>query len=98
MTDPVSRTTRWVRRAKPWDNIPTGRPWVADIRTFDIPETIAACIRNAAPGMIAITLSRLGGRAMVAAAEQAAKDRGIRILWWIGPYNSEDFVNGRPSV
>ena len=93
------QTTRWVRRIKLGDIIPTdGKPWVADVRTYDIPETIAACIRNAAPGCVAISLSRLGGRKMVEEAEAAAKERGIRILWWTGPYNSEDFVNGRPSV
>lgn len=95
----TSKTTRWFRRVKPWTMIPTdGRPWVADLRTFDIPETIAACIRNAAPGCVAISLSRLGGWTMVNAAEAAARERGIRVLWWIGPYDPQEFVNGVPDA
>lgn len=80
--------TRWVRRIKPWGKLPSdGRPWVADVRTFDIPETIEACIRNVAPGCVAMSLSRLGGPTMIEVAERAAKARGIRILWWIGPHD-----------
>lgn len=87
----------WVRRVKPWNPIPTNRPWVADVRSFDIPETVAACIRNCAPGCVAISLSRLGGQAMIDAAEAAAAERGICILWWTGPYTPSDFVNGKPA-
>ena len=88
-------TRRWIRRVKPWQhNIPPvdGTPWVADVRTYDVPETIAACIRNTSSGCVAISLSRLGGHAMVTAAEAAAKERGIRILWWTGPYDPREFV------
>jgi orotidine-5'-phosphate decarboxylase len=68
------------------DGIPTdGQPWLADWRSYDIPETISAGIRNAAPGLVAVTLSRRGGREMVEAAERAAEARGARVLWWDGP-------------
>ena len=59
---------------------PTG-PFVADARTFDIPETIAAMIRNAAPNCVAVTLRPYGGDRMTQAAESAARRRGVRILW-----------------
>lgn len=55
------------------------------IKTFDIDQTIASAIRNAAPGLVAVALCRLGGRDMINAAKAAAKERGIRILWWNGP-------------
>lgn len=56
-------------------------PFVADVRTFDIPETIAACIRNAATNCVAVTLRPYGGARMIASAERTARKRGIRILW-----------------
>jgi hypothetical protein len=62
-----------------------GTPYIADCRTFDVPETIQACIRNAMPGMVAITLSTRGGPAMIAAAEKAAAERGAVVVWWEGP-------------
>jgi hypothetical protein len=82
---PHKNTLACVRRVKgiylqapPTD----GSPWVGDCRSFDIPNTIAAMINNAAPGLIAVTLSPRGGAAMIKAAEHAARKRGIRILWW----------------
>lgn len=79
---------RKLKRVRIWQSPPEdGTPWLADIRTFDIPETISACIRNAAPGLVAITLSRRGGRQMIDAAEAAAAERGIRVIWWRGPYD-----------
>lgn len=59
-----------------------GSPYVDDCRSFDIPQTIVNMINNAAPGLVAVTLSPLGGRKMVKWAEHAARKRGIRILWW----------------
>jgi orotidine-5'-phosphate decarboxylase len=67
-----------------WETPPSNGPWVADCKTFDIPETVAACIRNAASGMVAISLCRRGGSRMIEVAEAAAAERGIRILWWNG--------------
>lgn len=32
-----------------------------------------------------MTLSMMGGKQMIYAAETAARERGIRILWWFGP-------------
>lgn len=57
-----------------------GTPWVCDCRTQDIPTTIAAMIRNAPAGMVAISLRPYGG-GMIRAAERAARKRGVRILW-----------------
>ena len=62
-----------------------GAPYIADCRTFDIPETVAGCIEGAAPGMVAITLSRRGGAEMIRQAEIAARARGASVLWWDGP-------------
>ena len=62
-----------------------GAPYIADVHSFDVPETMVACIRNAAPGLVAITASRFGGAKMIAAMEAAAADRGISILWFNGP-------------
>ena len=76
-----------------FEPIPDG-PFIADVRTFDIPGTIAACIRNAAPGMVGVTLSRRGGPAMIAAAEEAARERGISITWieeWLATVVPEYF-------
>jgi orotidine-5'-phosphate decarboxylase len=66
-----------------------GLPWICDCRTYDIPATIAHCIRNAAPGLVAITLSMMGGKQMIEVAEQAAAERGIRVLWWFGPSHTD---------
>jgi orotidine-5'-phosphate decarboxylase len=59
-----------------------GTPWVADCRSFDIPNTIVGMINNAAPGLVAVTLSPKGGPKMIKMAEHAARKRNIRILWW----------------
>jgi hypothetical protein len=66
--------------------VPTdGLPWIMDWRSFDLPNTIVEGIRGAAPCMVAVTLSVLGGREMIFAAERAAAELGIRVLWWFGP-------------
>jgi orotidine-5'-phosphate decarboxylase len=57
-----------------------GRPWVCDCRSWDIPNTIAAMVSNAPAGMVAISL-RPYGAGMIAAAERAARRRGVRIIW-----------------
>lgn len=72
---------RRIRQAKLESPPDDGSPWVADVRTFDIPETISALIRNAAPGLVAVTLGTGGGIPMMIAAERAARKRDIRILW-----------------
>ena len=60
------------------DNI--NGPWVCDCRSIDIASTISAMIANAPPGLVAISLRPFGG-AMIAAAERAARRRGVRIIW-----------------
>jgi orotidine-5'-phosphate decarboxylase len=57
-----------------------GQPWVCDCRSWDIPSTIAALVRNAPAGLVAISLRPYGAR-MIAAAERAARRRGVRIIW-----------------
>lgn len=56
-------------------------PFVADVHSFDVPATIAACIRNAVPRCAAIVLVDRGGPVMRAEAEKAAGERGMQILW-----------------
>jgi hypothetical protein len=63
------------------DNPMPDGPWIADIHSFDIDNTIAACIRNCAPGCVAIVLVDRGGPDMRKAAEQAAAERGMAIIW-----------------
>lgn len=74
-----------------------GLPWVCDIRTYDIINTITEGISNAAPGLLAISLCMLGGKEMIYAAEVAAKRRGIRILWWFGP-NIDDLSEATKAI
>jgi len=57
-----------------------GRPYVLDCRNYDIPNTIAAMIRNAPEGLVALSL-RPYGAGMIAAAERAARRRKVRIIW-----------------
>jgi len=85
-------------RVKPYDPWPTKGLWVMDARTYDIPETIGAGIRNAAPGVVAITLSRRGGLKMYEVAQAAARERGLRIIWWTGPGEplDPDYVRRTP--
>lgn len=74
-----------------FDPLPqNGSPYLADCRSFDIPETIAAMITQASPGLVAVTLSRRGGPKMMDAAENAASSRGAKILWWNGPDDPTD--------
>ena len=73
-----------------------GKPWILDLRTYDIPETIIACICSAyksAPNLVAVTLSRMGGFKMILEAEKIAQKLNIRILWWIGPIDSSEFIS-----
>ena len=80
MSDPI-------RRVRPFFEpvADDGQDWIADWRSYDIPETVVAGIRNAPSGLVAITLSRHGGRRMVRLANAAARARGARVIWWIGP-------------
>ena len=56
-------------------------PWIADVHSFDVPETIKRCIMSVGPGCVAIVLVDRGGRKMREVAEQAARKRGIVVLW-----------------
>ena len=73
---------------------PDGTLFIAMVKSFDIPQTIAAMIRNAKTGMVSVVLSRQGGKDMVKYAEQAASERRVahpefkRIIWWNGPTNN----------
>ena len=75
---------KMVRRWRPLRDGPAPNvSFVADVRTFDIPETIGACVRAASshPCCVGVTLRPLGGSRMIKAAERAARRGGIRILW-----------------
>lgn len=56
-----------------------GSPWVCDCRNIDISDTIAAMIRNAPAGMVAISIRP--DVAQHAKVERAARKRGTRIIW-----------------
>lgn len=85
-----------IHRVRLLGKVPTdGSPYVADCRSYDINETICAMIRNAAPGLVAVTLSPKGGPRYVKMVERAARKRGIRVLWWTygcGP-KGDDWVD-----
>lgn len=70
---------RRIRQGQP--NPTDGLPWVLDVRTFDVPETIEGMINNAAPGLAAVSLRDGGGKRMREAAIKAADKRGVRIFW-----------------
>ena len=76
------RRVRWhwepPRNACPTD----GGPYVIDCRSWDITNTVVAMIRNAPPGLAAVTLSPRGGIRYVEQVERAARRRGARVLWW----------------
>ena len=57
------------------------KPFVADVHTFDIDETMAAMVRNCHPMVRGIVMVDRGGRRMREAVEAAALVRDIRILW-----------------
>lgn len=56
-------------------------PYVADCRSFDVPNTICAMIRGLPVNCVAVTLRPYGGAEMISRAEATARRRGIRILW-----------------
>ena len=59
----------------------TGEPYILDCRNCDIEWTIRMMIRNAPPGMVAVSLRpEIGGFAMPG-AEREARRRGARIIW-----------------
>ena len=93
----MSKALPWRRIGEPWSH-PPGTPYIAMVKTFDIDQTIAGAIRNAAPGLVAVALCRLGGRDMIEAAKAAAKERGIRILWWNGPVDNTVPPEARPDL
>jgi hypothetical protein len=56
-------------------------PFIADVHTFDVPKTIRNLVRYAPKDVVAIVLVDRGGPEMRDAAEQAARERGIVIIW-----------------
>jgi hypothetical protein len=64
--------------------MPTG-PFVADVRSFDIPNTMCACVRNADHNCVAISFRLpqwpIKPDKTVAAVERVARRKGIRIIW-----------------
>lgn len=56
-------------------------PFIADIHSFDITETMVGCVRNAAPNCVAIVFVDRAGSKTRRAVESAAGARGLQILW-----------------
>jgi len=73
-------------------------PWVCDVRTYDIPETISKMIMSLDDNCVAVTLSLMGGHKMITVAEYAAIRKGIRILWWFGPQRNDITIEGQQSL
>ena len=73
---------RIIRRYRPLSGLPFPEgPYIADIRSFDVPKTIGAMIRNAPPNCVAVTLRPYGGAQMIVTAEREARRKGLRIIW-----------------
>ena len=75
----IIRRWRFLRDGDP----PKDRPFVADFRTVDIPNTMVNAISNVPPNCVAITwrITHLYGPSCVAVCERAARRKGIRLLW-----------------
>lgn len=63
------------------DRLAPGEPYIADCRNIDIASSVAALVRNAHPGLVAISLRPEAGGETIAAAEREARRRGARIIW-----------------
>lgn len=71
-----------IRRVRNGYPAPTdGKPWVLDVRTFDIAVTVSKMIETAPTGLVAVSLRNGGGRQMLYVAERAARKRDARIIW-----------------
>jgi orotidine-5'-phosphate decarboxylase len=76
------RRVRWHWPAPRNEAPDDGSPYVIDCRAYDITNTVSAMIRNAPPGLAAVTVSPRGGIGYVAKVERTARQRGARVLWW----------------
>lgn len=93
----VEPTVKIIRRIRQGQRNPDdGLPWVLDVRTFDVPETIEGMITHAALGLVAVSLRDGGGRRMREAATRAADKRGARIIWM--PLTKEYLSHGSKTV
>jgi len=76
-----------IRRIRPPDILSgaldklDGEPYILDCRNIDIAHTIRMMVRNAPPGMVAVTIRPEGGGIMIAAAEREARHRGAHVIW-----------------
>lgn len=94
-----------IRRIRPYHILDgsldtlNGEPYILDCRNIDIAWTIMMMVRNAPPGMVAVSLRPEGGN-MIRAAEREARHRGARIIWLPpGPavIGKPDFVGDRSA-
>jgi hypothetical protein len=78
---------RMIRRIRPPDVLSNpfwtdGKPYVWDCRIIDIQNTVINGIRNAPPGMVALSVrpeaGHGGGRELI---EATARQRGARVIW-----------------
>lgn len=82
------------------DSLKDGEPYILDCRNYDIEWTIRMMIRNAPPGMVAVSLRpEIGGFALPG-VEREARHRGARIIWLpvgrsitLGRSHYADFIN-----
>jgi len=78
-----------IRRIRPTDILrwpvhpfwSDGQPYVWDCRIIDIASTLAAAIRNAPPGLVAVSVRPEIGHHAIALVERAARRRGARVIW-----------------
>lgn len=77
-----------------------GESYIADWRSYDIENTMLAGIKNARPGMLAITLCDRIKPVCGESLEKAAAERGAVVLWWSGPpmTNEERIRNGMRPI
>ncbi len=69
-----------IARIRIGHDIPRDHPVVVDWKLWDIPTTVRRSILTMPSNVVAVSV-RLCGAAMIRAAERAARQRGIRIIW-----------------
>jgi orotidine-5'-phosphate decarboxylase len=95
MTD-LSNVPRW--RGLLDDRPRPTVPFIFDIHTFDVPNTIRNLVRGVHKDVVAIVLVDRGGPEMREAAEQAARERGVVILWEDRVADAEAFDPAFPRM
>lgn len=58
-----------------------GKPYVWDCRIIDIDNTLVAGIKNAPPGLVAVSVRTQVSERALHIVERAARHRGARVIW-----------------